>query len=184
MASQALLLASLIRRRPSWWTLYLTYDLAVSVALMASGWPIHSHAYFWACLFADVGSAVLQIACTLSLSSGAPSRPWGVALGVGAFLWSMTLTPEGWSVAGRGLLLERQAVAYGCFGALLAAHTDGRGSLPVLIYYAVRVARFVAEQIAVSADAVSLVNVAALFAVSALFVAWGTWQIFPKRGVN
>lgn len=182
MASEAALVWVLWRSgQRDWWTAYLIFDILRGLALWQL--TIASPAYFWAWLITEVISLGFQFVAVGVATRGAPLGI-GLAIGAGALAWSVVLTSDTWPTGRRAALMLRQAGAYGCTGALLAAASVGRVHRWMLAYYAMRILRGIAEQFAVTRERVETVNSAALLCSAALFFAWATAETVSKRRIN
>ena len=180
IVAQGLLLACLLRVGPcGWWERYLMYDLCRTAVL----WWFTNEAYWLAWIVSEPGSIFLQILAIETVTE-TRSRPLGILLGIGAFSWSVVLTQASWPTARRASLLLRQACVYGCAGALIGSAVDGARNIWFGLYYLLHVARVVAEQFAMERTAVEEVNTISLFAVSALFSAWGFYRLCHKKGIQ
>ncbi len=178
IVAQAWLLTALwCSGQRGWWECYLLYDLVRSAVLF----PLDGHSYWLAWVLTEPIAMVLQMIAVQEVT-GTRSRPLGVLLGVGAFAWSAVLTQQYWPTARRATLLLRQGCVYGCVGALVGAAADGICNAWLMVYYLLHVGRVVAEQLAVERSSVDQVSTVSLFAVSALFAAWGLHQLTTKRG--
>lgn len=182
LAFEAALVLALRRSgKRDWWTAFLIFDLLRGLALWQL--TIESPAYYNTWLITEVLSLGFQFVAIGVATRGAPLGV-GLAIGAGALAWSIVLTSDSWPTGRRAALMLRQAGAYGCTGALLAAASVGRVHRWLLAYYAMRIIRGIAEQFAITRERVETVNLAALLCSAALFFAWATMETVSKRRIN
>lgn len=184
IVAQSLYAASLWRTAgPSWWAIYLACEsLRMAALLLAvlSIIPLRTHDYWYAWALTQVAVSVPAICALTYETRGSQSRFLGIALGVGAVLWSLTLTDPHWPVMRRAGLLMHQSVAYGGLGVLVASWSDGRIKPAMLLYFLIESLEVLAEQIARTPILVEQLGTVYLLTLAALFSA----LILNRKALN
>lgn len=179
MIVQAVYAFSLWRRTgPSWWAIYLACESLRMAVLMLV--PLRTHDYWYAWALTQIAVSVPAICALTYETRGSQSRFLGIALGVGAVLWSLTLTDPDWPVMRRAGLLMHQSVAYGGLGVLVAAWSDGRIKPAMLLYFLVESLEVLAEQIVRTPIMVEQLGTVYLLTLAALFSA----LILNRKALN
>lgn len=172
IVAQAWLAVSLLRAgRRDWWPLYVAMEAARSLLLfiLVVVWPMHSHGYWYAWAITQLIVTYPGIRLIQQSSNASPSRFLGVGLAVGLLSWSIVLTHPNWPAYRRAGLMLHQCLAFGGFGVLCAAATDGIKRPDISAYFAVESLEVLAEQAARTRVWVEMVGMVYMVTLLALF---------------